>query len=96
MKSILTILEVQKLPFLAVLEVPNFDFDKFLTSKIHKNQNSEPLKIAKIVVFETSKYVKIDFTENLSGRKILKFQHCERQTIYVLVRTRLMYQIGFM
>ena len=50
-------------------------------AKIPKNKNSEPLKIAKIAVFDTLKSVKIDFTENLSGKKIVRFPHCGSSTI---------------
>ena len=52
MKSILRILEVQKLPFLPFLPL-GFEFcsfDKFQRPKsaeIHKNQNSEPLNVEK-------------------------------------------------
>ena len=52
--------------------------------KNFQNHNSEPAsKIVKIVVFETSISAKIDFTENLSGRKISKSPHCLSDFMYV-------------
>ena len=42
------ILEVQKLPFFAILEAVNFvNLVNFSLPKIHKNQNSEPLNVIK-------------------------------------------------
>ena len=39
-------------------------------------------------IFWTSKIAEIDFTENLSGRKILKFSHCAMADGTVTVHTR--------
>ena len=38
----------------------------------------------KIAIIESrdSKFAKIDFTENLNGRKILEFPHCEKYTTH--------------
>ena len=50
MKSISTILEVQKVPFFGISEPMNFEFGEFQpsrTAKISFTQNSESLKLQK-------------------------------------------------
>ena len=42
-------------------------------SKMLKKSKFKPAKMFKMAVFGASKF---DFTENLSGRYILKFPHC--------------------
>ena len=44
-----------------------------------KKHNSDPLKLLKKAHFDTLVFSNIDFTENLSGGKILEFQHCTKK-----------------
>ena len=44
--------------------------------KNFKKSKFRASKFVKMAIFETSKSAKLDFTENLSGRKIAKFPHC--------------------
>ena len=67
-----------KSAFLTHLEALNFDFYEYLhwkaaTYQINKIQHP---KTGKNNNFRPSRFSKIDFTENLSDRKILKFPHC--------------------
>ena len=73
-KSILEAVKVQNLPFSLFLGLRIFNVGKFQTSetdKNHKNQNSELSNVLKW--FWISKILEIDFTENQSDRKIMKF-----------------------
>ena len=57
-----------------------FQFCKISTMKKCKNfkkSKSSPPKFVKRAIFEISNSAKLDFTKNLSGRKILQFLHCE-------------------
>ena len=69
---------MQNLPFLPFWGYEFCSFGEFQPSKsakFHKNQNSEPLNVLKWQILHF-KNLQIDFTKNLSDRKILKFPHC--------------------
>ena len=51
------------------------NFDIFARLKFTKLINFRFPRIAKTAVFRTFRFLKIDFTQNLSDRKILKFPH---------------------
>ena len=77
-KLILADFRRSKTVILTILEALNSDFLRIHTwkcQKYQKVQNSELLKWSKWH-FWGFKMTKIDFTLNLSGRKILKFSHC--------------------
>ena len=64
-KSMCNILEVQKMSFLAILEVLNLDFSKFepfFKSQIYQNRYSYPLELPKITFFDRFNSPKFDFT----------------------------------
>ena len=44
-------------------------------NKCKNFKKKSKLRFVKMAIFETSKSAKLDFTENLSGRKIAKFPH---------------------
>ena len=72
-KSNLAILKSQKLPSLQLQRIENLIFEDFghgQMQKLAKIQNSRASKTLKDAKFE---FLKIDFTSNLSGRKILSF-----------------------
>ena len=48
----------------------------FLKAKIYQMNKIKSPKMAKIGRFITSRFSKIDFMQNLSDRKIMKFPHC--------------------
>ena len=61
------------------LEAPDFDFFgflQFLKDEIYQNNKIPSLKKRKNGRFTTSRFSKIEFTQNPSDRKILKFSHC--------------------
>ena len=68
-----------KSAILTHLEAPDFDFFgflQFLKDEIYQNNKIPSLKKRKNGRFTTSRLSKIEFTQNLSDRKILKFSHC--------------------
>ena len=75
--------KVQKRSFLAILEVLNFDFRKFeqLSSpKFTKIQSSESLELPNRTFLDRLNSPKLDFTQNRSGSKRIKFWHCQALT----------------
>ena len=78
-KSILRILELQNLP----LEALNFDFYEFLhflKAEIYQFNKIQSPFIGQNGSFCISTILKIDFKQNLSDRKVMKFPHCVRAT----------------
>ena len=74
MKSTLVTEGPQKLLFLL-----NFDLMKnqpLENAKIFPKLQIRDFEIVKITFFETQKFAKSDFTENMNSRKILEFPHC--------------------
>ena len=72
MKSNLAILKYQKIPSLQLQRIENLIFEDFghgQMQKLAKIQNSRASKTLKDAKFE---FLKIDFTSNLSSRKIRK------------------------
>ena len=62
---------------MTILEVLNFDFSKFeqlSSAKFTPIQGSESLKLAKITYLDPLSLPKFNFTQNLSGGKIIKLQ----------------------
>ena len=70
-KLVLGIPESQNLPF--TLEAQNFDFYEFLHLLKDTIYQINQIQSPKNGSFRTSWFSKIDFTENLTDRKILKF-----------------------
>ena len=61
------------------LQTHNFDskeFLQFLKAQINKINQIHYPENGKKGIFRTSRYSRIDFTQNLSDRKIMKFPHC--------------------
>ena len=64
---------------LTLFEALKSDFNEFLHFVKADNDQKSKLKVSKNVQnchFGTSRISKIDFTQNLSGRKMLKYPHC--------------------
>ena len=69
--------------FLAILEVLYFDFSKLeqLSSpKFTKFQRSESLKLPIMTFLDCLNLPKFNFTYNLSGSKVIKFQQSQALT----------------
>ena len=72
----------QKMLILTILEVLNFDLSKFeqlLSLKFTKFQSSEFKKLPKMTFLNRLNSPKLDFTQNQSGGKMIKFQ--QRQSL---------------
>ena len=69
----------QKMSFLAILEVLNFDFayEQLSSPKFTKIQSLESLKLPKMTFLDRLNLPKFDFTQNLNGGKMLKFQQSQ-------------------
>ena len=66
-----------------ILEVLNFDFSelgKFQVPNLTKIQSSESLKQPKMTFLDRLNSLKVDFTQNLSGSKIIKLQQSQALT----------------
>ena len=66
-----------------IFEVLNFDFRKFeqfSSTKFTKNLKFQVSKIAKNYIFDSLNSLKIDFTQNLSDGKMIKFQQSQTLT----------------
>ena len=64
------------MPILTILELTNFDSCNFAIAKIPKSSNWQSPKLL-YGNFLDFRFATFDFTENLSGRKIHEFPHCE-------------------
>ena len=67
---------VSKVAISTHLQALDFDFYQFLLFVNVKNEQKIKNQRLKNGIFITSKYSKVDFTENLKDRKILKFPRC--------------------
>ena len=66
-----------KMQFLNILEVLNLIFSQFeqlLSPKVTKIERSEALKLPKMTFLDRLNLPKLDFTQNISGGKMIKFQ----------------------
>ena len=69
--------------FLAILEVVNFNLGKFeqlSCPKFAKIPSSESHKLPKMTFLDGLNSPKYDFTKNLSGDKIIKYQQSQALT----------------
>ena len=73
-----------KFAIFTYLEALNFDFYAllhFLRLKLTNSTKFTASNMVKMTMFSTGRFTKIDFTQNLNDRKILKFAHCVELTL---------------
>ena len=58
-------------------------FEPAENRKMHKKSKSKGSKCIEMAVYGPYKFLQIDFTENLSDRKVIKFPHCGAFTNFI-------------